>query len=139
MLLLRQGRNERRSITVQKTTTFLTPQSQPSIRFAHRFSVWKDNFCFINTNDPFGISRARAALQGWLVNGSPLKINDAIKRGDNMPTNNPGEIMQISERIKMSKAPLPMLPSGGVDYTAIRDDKNNPVSANLWVGGFNNR
>ena len=74
-----------------------------------------------------------------MVNGSPLKINDAIKRGDNMPTNNPGEIMQISERIKMSKAPLPMLPSGGVDYTAIRDDKNNPVSANLWVGGFNNR
>ncbi|GMI04799.1 hypothetical protein TrRE_jg8008 [Triparma retinervis] len=59
--------------------------------------VWKDNFCFINTQDPFGVARARAALQGWLVNGSPLKINDAIKRGDNIPSNSLDECMQISE------------------------------------------
>mmetsp|Transcript_23242 Transcript_23242/g.48257 ORF Transcript_23242/g.48257 Transcript_23242/m.48257 type:complete len:818 (-) Transcript_23242:83-2536(-) len=100
--------------------------------------VWKDNFVFVNTSDPVGAARARSALQGHLMNGSPLKINDAIKRVENVATTDPHERQRLSEMIKSNKQPLPMLPTGGIDYDKIRDDKGNPVSSNLWVGGFNN-
>jgi len=95
------------------------------------------SFCFVNTNDPQGALTARSALQGYPLNGGNIKINDAIKRAENVQYSDEGELRKAAERMRINKTPLPTLGSGGVDYEAIRDDKGNPVCANLWVGGFN--
>ena len=97
-------------------------------------------FCFVNTDDTDGASRARAALQGYNLNGSQLRINDAIKREANLalPTEveTPDNLARMSARVKDSQAPLPTLPDGTLDASHVTDDKGNPARGNLWVGGF---
>ena len=39
--------------------------------------VVKSNFMFLNTSDPDGANRAKEALTGVMVGGSPLRINPA--------------------------------------------------------------
>ena len=42
--------------------------------------VMKQNFCFVNTDDPAGAQRAREALHGALLGGMPVRINMAQRK-----------------------------------------------------------
>ncbi|KAL3913590.1 MAG: hypothetical protein SGARI_000581, partial [Bacillariaceae sp.] len=42
--------------------------------------VMKQNFCFVNTDDPDGAQRARESLHGALLGGMPVRINMAQRK-----------------------------------------------------------
>ncbi|GMH73175.1 hypothetical protein TL16_g06114 [Triparma laevis f. inornata] len=102
--------------------------------------IFKDGFCFVNTDDPDGVSRARQALQGFMLNGSPMKINDAIKRNADaalpMERETDENLFRMSSEVKDNQTPLPLFPNGDINYSQIFDDKGNGTNTNLWVGGF---
>ncbi|GMH57527.1 hypothetical protein TrLO_g15224 [Triparma laevis f. longispina] len=102
--------------------------------------IFKDGFCFVNTDDPDGVSRARQALQGFMLNGSPMKINDAIKRNADaalpMERETEENLFRMSSEVKDNQTPLPLFPNGDINYSQIFDDKGNGTNTNLWVGGF---
>ena len=100
--------------------------------------VMKDNFCFVNTNDPDGVARARAALANFVLNGTPMRINDAIKKGGDGGADQ-NRTTELSEQVKAGQEPLPKLPDGSINYSAIFDEKRNPCSKNLWIGGYQRR
>ena len=90
--------------------------------------VPKANFMFVNTNDPEGAKRAREALNGVMLGGSPLRINVALRRNKN-PSGAPP--------VRAAPAmPLPINPMGQIDYDSVRDDRGNPATRNLFVAGY---
>lgn len=90
--------------------------------------VPKANFMFVNTNDPDGARRAREALNGVMLGGSPLRINVALRRNKN-PTGAPP--------IRTTPVvPLPINSLGQIDYESVRDDRGNPATRNLFVAGY---
>ena len=94
--------------------------------------VPKGNFSFVNTRDPEGAKRAREALNGSLLGGMPCRINMAtrkIKNLDHMTTS----------AIPAAPSDLSALPRnslGQVDYAAVKDDRGNPATKNLFVAGY---
>jgi hypothetical protein len=93
--------------------------------------VPKNSFMFLNTSDPEGANRAREALNGVMIGGAPLKINSALRR-----TKNPASAPSSSMTSQGSTAQLPRNALGQVDYDAVRDEKGNPATRNLFVAGY---
>lgn len=100
--------------------------------------VMKTNFSFVNTSDPEGATRAREALNGALLGGSPIRINMAQRRD---PSRAPSSISSIyggasSAPPAAVPAPLPMNAVGQIDFESVRDDRGNPATKNLFVAGY---
>ena len=89
--------------------------------------VPKSGFMFLNTSDPEGAKRAKEALNGVMIGGSPLRINAALRRNKN-PVN--------AAAPSQSVALLPRNALGQVDFDAVRDDRGNPATRNLFVAGY---
>lgn len=89
--------------------------------------VQKSGFMFLNTSDPEGARRAREALNGVMIGGSPLRINVALRRNKNPPT---------SPATNQSVVLLPRNALGQVDFDAVRDDRGNTATRNLFVAGY---
>lgn len=100
--------------------------------------VPKNNFMFVNTRDPKGAKRAREALNGVLLGGQPLRINAALRR--NKPSindvNNFAAIKNNPRPVRTEAVPLPRNILGQIDYDAVRDDRGNPATKNLFVAGY---
>lgn len=92
--------------------------------------VNKSNFSFVNTNDPAGAKRAREALHGSLLGGLPCRINPATRKSKNpnhLPGGGPGAAGVES---------LPRNALGQIDFDAVKDDRGNPATKNLFVAGY---
>ena len=98
--------------------------------------VPKNGFMFVNTNNPDGARRAREALNGVMLGGSPLRINVALRRNKN-PTPNDSVMGVAKPRPNpIEVAPLPRDTMGNIDYNSVRDDRGNPGTKNLFVAGY---
>lgn len=101
--------------------------------------VTKPNFSFVNTSDPDGASRAREALNGALLGGMPIRINQATRRN---PASAPGYVYTgggggASTAASIAPvAPAPVTVTGDIDYDSVRDDRGNPATKNLFVAGY---
>jgi RNA recognition motif-containing protein len=102
--------------------------------------VMKANFSFVNTTDPDGATRAREALSGALLGGSPIRINPAQRRD---PSRAPPPMNSIYGGGASSVPPAPAVPAslslngvGQIDYASVRDDRGNPATKNLFVAGY---
>jgi len=99
--------------------------------------VPKNGFMFVNTNDPDGAKRAREALNGVLLGGQPLRINVALRRNKNQ---NNYDVNGFAARSRppprTEPVPLPRNVLGQIDYDAVRDDRGNPATKNLFVAGY---
>jgi len=92
--------------------------------------VPKNGFMFVNTNDPEGAQRAKEALSGVMVGGGPLRINPAVRRA---------KVPDVSVSTSTSVPPTSILPRnalGQIDYDAVRDDRGNAATRNLFVAGY---
>lgn len=89
--------------------------------------VPKSGFMFLNTSDPEGAKRAREALNGVMVGGSPLRINVALRRNKN-----PANAIPPNQSVAL----LPRNALGQIDFDAVRDDRGNPATRNLFVAGY---
>ncbi|KAL3918309.1 MAG: hypothetical protein SGILL_004301, partial [Bacillariaceae sp.] len=124
--------------------------------------VMKQNFCFVNSNDPNGAQLAREALNGALLGGQPVRINSAQRKNrDAVPGADPfnkgpsaggSYYGQQSSGIGVSnpgfsQPPAPPPPMGqmpgqtpgaaaGGDFSNVRDDRGNPATKNLFVAGY---
>lgn len=104
--------------------------------------VPKNGFMFINTNDPEGARRAREALNGVPLGGSPLRINVALRRNKNNrqqqqdTMGSGGGSAPIPQPSGTEGAPLPRNVLGQIDYDMVRDDRGNPATKNLFVAGY---
>jgi hypothetical protein len=92
--------------------------------------VTKDRFSFVNTNDSEGAKRAREALNGALLGGSPVRINVATRKSKN-PNHIPGAAGPSS-----MVSTLPRNALGQVDYDQVRDDRGNAATKNLFIAGY---
>lgn len=124
--------------------------------------VMKGSFAFVNTNDPINAQRAREALTGSLLGGMPVRINPAQRKARDNPVPTPtyGMSSQIPgppstktfapsagvNRVPMSGLPQPPpsrmvearpgVPAGVTNVDAVRDDRGNPATKNLFVAGY---
>lgn len=99
--------------------------------------VPKNGFMFLNTNDPEGAKRAKEALTGVMVGGGPLRINPAVRRTKNSGNTGKSDAASTSiSRPAIPTAPLPRDALGQVDYNAVRDDRGNVATKNLFVAGY---
>lgn len=99
--------------------------------------VTKPNFSFVNTSDPDGAARAREALNGALLGGSPIRINPATRRN---PASAPGFVYGGGGAPAAAPvapvAPAPITATGQIDCDSVRDDRGNPATKNLFVAGY---
>lgn len=98
--------------------------------------VPKNGFMFLNTSDPEGAKRAKEALTGVMVGGGPLRINPAVRRNKNQYGSSSDASGHRSHHISAPAAPLPRDALGQIDYNAVRDDRGNGASRNLFVAGY---
>jgi len=116
--------------------------------------VPKGTFCFINTNDSEGARRAREALQGFLVGGSPIRINLAVRkdRDPNKMRTTKAFGFETQTQSVPSVTNIPVNKASAtqnymdntqnyLDNTQnyldnIRDDRGNPATKNLFVAGY---
>ena len=118
--------------------------------------VLKSTFAFVNTSDPVNAQRAREALTGTLLNGMPIRINNATRKVRDSSTllsvapPPPPAISQFSQPRQstfgslaspsISPAPPPFShPSFGAihpNIDSVRDDKGNAPTKNLFVAGY---
>lgn len=100
--------------------------------------VQKSGFSFVNTRDPAGARRAKEALNGALLGGSPVRINIAQRR--NNKDSSQVEIKSKSSRAppRSEAVPLPRNVLGQIEYEKVRDDRGNPATKNLFVAGYGN-
>jgi RNA recognition motif-containing protein len=90
------------------------------------------NFSFVNTRDPEGAKRAREALNGSLLGGMPCRINMAtrkIKTPEQMSTS-------VTPVVPGDLSSLPRNSLNLVDYAAVKDDRGNPATRNLFIAGY---
>jgi len=97
--------------------------------------VMKGTFAFVNTSDAGGAKRAREALNGALLGGTPVRINMAVRRAKD-PTRIETRAVQKSQVVRSEAAPLPRNDLGQIDYELVRDDRGNPATKNLFVAGY---
>eukprot|EP00567_Pseudictyota_dubia_P000768 CAMPEP_0197466588 /NCGR_PEP_ID=MMETSP1175-20131217/65133_1 /TAXON_ID=1003142 /ORGANISM="Triceratium dubium, Strain CCMP147" /LENGTH=846 /DNA_ID=CAMNT_0043002637 /DNA_START=973 /DNA_END=3513 /DNA_ORIENTATION=- len=97
--------------------------------------VMKGTFSFVNTSDAPGAKRAREALNGALLGGSPVRINAAVRRARD-PARAESRALQRSQAIRSEAVPLPRNQKGDIDYEQVRDDRGNPATKNLFVAGY---
>ena len=111
--------------------------------------VIKGTFAFVNTSDPINAQRAREALNGSLMGGLPIKISRAQRKNrDNAPVAAAGPPPPM---VNNGVAAFPGHPPGagaipggappGIapvmpDVDAVRDDRGNPATKNLFVAGY---
>jgi len=99
--------------------------------------VPKNGFMFLNTNDPDGARRAREALNGVMIGGCPLRINVALRRNKNPAMmNSSATVTKTNQPPVVSNTPLPRNALGQIDFNAVRDDRGNPATKNLFVAGY---
>mmetsp|Transcript_3862 Transcript_3862/g.5705 ORF Transcript_3862/g.5705 Transcript_3862/m.5705 type:complete len:830 (+) Transcript_3862:2315-4804(+) len=115
--------------------------------------VMKATFSFVNTADPEGAKRAREALTGALLGGTPVRINMAQRRARDANYGNNTSMASIYGGAREEpafknppavpaapagfSAPPPPAPSGGAaDVSSVRDDRGNPATKNLFVAGY---
>lgn len=112
--------------------------------------VTKNGFSFVNTRDPEGAKRAREALNGAILGGGTVRINIATRRapdpnqmrggggggggggGDGRHNNHRNNNIIRTDTLNLPRNPL----TGQVDYDAVRDDRGNPATKNLFVAGY---
>jgi RNA recognition motif-containing protein len=106
--------------------------------------VPKGTFCFINTNDPEGARRAKQALHGSIVGGSPIKINFAVRKErdpNKMRGPKPFGVEsrsyshQQSSEMPTTRSSCSQGSQGGFDNN-VKDDRGNPATKNLFVAGY---
>jgi len=97
--------------------------------------VQKNGFSFVNTRDPDGARRAKDALSGALLGGSPVRINIAMRRARDPSYENKGK---SSRPTRGGTAGLPRDATGQVALDQVRDDRGNPATKNLFVAGYGN-
>jgi len=115
--------------------------------------VMKGTFSFVNTSDPEGANRAREALSGALLGGTPIRINVAQrkKRDDGPPPiaapaagsfyggagqPAPGISSNPTMMAPAGFPPAVRTPAAAVDVSSVRDDRGNPATKNLFVAGY---
>ena len=118
--------------------------------------VLKGTFAFVNTSDPVNAQRAREALTGTLLNGMPIRINNATRKvRDNTsllsaaipppptlpPFAQPRQSTygsQVSTVISPSAPPFSHPSFGAIhpNIESVRDDKGNAPTKNLFVAGY---
>jgi RNA recognition motif-containing protein len=117
--------------------------------------VLKGTFAFVNTSDPNNAQRARDALTGTLLNGMPIRINNATRKmRDN--TNSfsvpppPALVSSVSQPRQsvygtQTSTVVPPIASGLThpafgaihpNIDSVRDDRGNPPTKNLFVAGY---
>lgn len=119
--------------------------------------VLKGTFAFVNTSDPVNAQRAREALTGTLLNGMPIRINNATRKVRDStsllsaaippppalpPFAQHGQSTfgsHTSATISPGAAPTFSHPSFGAihpNIDSVRDDKGNAPTKNLFVAGY---
>jgi RNA recognition motif-containing protein len=118
--------------------------------------IMKGTVAFVNTTDPVGASRAKDILAGTLVGGMPLKITQATRKSKdannsaNSYTNNHAAAKatslssyghNVAASVSSSTGSNPYvpgtpLPPGMPDVDAVRDDRGNPATKNLFIAGY---
>jgi RNA recognition motif-containing protein len=127
--------------------------------------VMKGTFTFVNTSDPTGAQRAREALGGALLGGMPIRIKPAQRKARDLslsgsaPSSIYGPASTTEPRAQPSFAPPKFAPpaappsamaygavndpvpanaaaNGYIDVDAVRDDRGNPATKNLFVAGY---
>jgi RNA recognition motif-containing protein len=101
--------------------------------------VLKGNFAFVNTSDPLNAQRAREALTGTLLNGMPLRINNATRK-----VRDSSSAVQTTIGSQVAAAVQPVAsslthPSFGAihpNIDSVRDDRGNGATKNLFVAGY---
>lgn len=126
--------------------------------------VMKGTFSFVNTSDPVSAQRAREALNGTLLGGMPVRINAAQRKARDqtsasayqsqsttptsslpMPhygglTTQPVAPKPAATMYNAVPTPSPVvppnLPAVVPNVDAVRDDRGNPATKNLFVAGY---
>ena len=117
--------------------------------------VLKGNFAFVNTNDPLNAQRAREALSGTLLNGMPLRINNATRKVRDASSfiaapatssyvsaiQAPTQTIFGSQVPAVAQAATPAVthPSFGAihpNIDSVRDDRGHGATKNLFVAGY---
>lgn len=96
--------------------------------------VPKSNFSFVNTRDPEGAKHAREALNGSLLGGMPCRINMATRKIRPADQLSMTAVMNPAAPGDLSSLPRNSL--GQVDYSAVKDDRGNPATRNLFIAGY---
>lgn len=95
--------------------------------------VPKGNFSFVNTRDPEGAKRAREALNGSLLGGMPCRINMATRK---IKTDHMNMTSVVNPAAPGDMSSLPRNSLGQVDYAAVKDDRGNAATRNLFIAGW---
>ena len=119
----------------------------------------KGTFAFVNTSDPAGAQRAREALNGTLIGGMPIRINNATRKARDNNMNQYGEAPPVSLPVPSFLGPTPggfgppatvvpppvapgmpapVLPTVHPNVDSVRDDRGNPATKNLFIAGMLN-
>jgi RNA recognition motif-containing protein len=116
--------------------------------------VMKGTFAFVNSSDPPNAQRAREALTGTLLGGMPVRINPATRkkredngmakgappfgtpRNHNAPPPSFGSQPPASSSFGGPPAAGLGTPPGVTNVDAVRDDRGNPATKNLFVAGY---
>lgn len=128
--------------------------------------VVKGTFAFVNTNDPVNAQRAREALNGTLVGGMPIRINNATRKtrensmssygaaptsfsattqgfgppstqGFGAPTTQGfGPSATRAAPPIAQSMPPPVFGAVHPNVDTARDDRGNPATKNLFVAGY---
>jgi RNA recognition motif-containing protein len=119
--------------------------------------VLKGTFAFVNTSDPVNAQMAREALTGTLLNGMPIRINNATRKVRDTTSLLSAAIppppalppfaqhrqntfgSQTPTSISPGAAPTFSHPSFGAihpNIDSVRDDKGNAPTKNLFVAGY---
>jgi len=128
--------------------------------------VMKGTFSFVNTSDPVNAQRAREALNGTLLGGMPIRINPAQRKnrdsnasytpssssstggsasfqgnvfGGVISSSNAASTFGSSYGAAPAAPVLPPIPQNNVaplNVDAVRDDRGNPATKNLFVAGY---
>lgn len=85
--------------------------------------VMKSNFSFVNTSNADGAARAKEILNGALLGGMPIRVNNATRRARD-------------SSFTPTVAPLVKDAHGQIQYDQIRDDRGNAPTRNLFVAGY---
>jgi RNA recognition motif-containing protein len=113
--------------------------------------VLKANFAFVNTSDRVNAQRAKEALTGTLLNGMPLRINNATRKIRDNPFSAapppavipsyapPTQSVFGQQASSVAVTPVVTHPAFGTQHPNIdsaRDDRGNPATKNLFVAGY---